>query len=524
MEKEAFISLLKNPPEEYSIEQLNQLETLLGQYPYFQNAWALHLKGLKPFDDTAYTKALKRCAALTTDREVLFEFISNEEFTQTQLAEGHPAHQKEWDEDSEAVLSIPDTDLEFAPADPESKSESESQSDSESGSESEEIPEEDNQSQTDAIQQEATETGPAAESDYEYVDADEFPDDLWKDENAEPLVAEEQVVAEETEVAEEQSVEEEQAQEEELEALENQGEVEPAHEALTEAVPEELIETAPEELIETVPEEKEAEITPEILEDSGDDSETSAEENHVVTDEIPSPDTIPSMEEDYLDELTEEPLSENDHLVEQPDHNPEEEEPSFALIGDSEPLKNLDPITEEETEMDLITDTALSMGHNEEANLSTHPMFQTDFEWDREPEVEVPEEVVNGTGAREKKSFSDWLGMTQARKREPVEEAQGINDAERERKFELLDKFLEKNPRIIPVVSEEITVDIEESVSVDREEIMTETLAQLYREQGKFKKALKGYEVLRLKYPEKSGFFAAQIQELKVLIKEKKKN
>jgi hypothetical protein len=44
---------------------------------------------------------------------------------------------------------------------------------------------------------------------------------------------------------------------------------------------------------------------------------------------------------------------------------------------------------------------------------------------------------------------------------------------------------------------------------------MTETLAELYIEQKKFKEALKAYEILSLKYPEKISLFANQIIFLK---------
>ena len=506
MEKEAFISLLKNPPEEYSVEQLNQLEALLGQYPYFQNAWALHLKGLKPFDDTAYNKALKRAAALTTDREVLFEFISNEEFTQNQLAEGHPAHENQRDEDSEAVLAIPDTDLDFAPA--------------ESETENELLPQEDASTETETLLKETS----SPESEFEYVDAGELPEELWQeDPEEEEIVSEEMIREEEVERVPEQTAEAEAEEASEVEPEETEAEAEEA----TEVEPEDMIEVAPVETAAelgeaTEVEPQEAAADPEIPELAAE--ELPAKESTPVDDQILS-EIDPFQADDYLDELMEEPLSENDHLLEPSDFvsDPlEEGEPSFKLSGDSEPLENLEPVTEEETEMDLISDAALSMGHTDEANLKTHPMFQTDFEWDREEDV--VEDSAPKVESGEKKSFSDWLVMTQASKSTTEQETPLINDAERERKFELLDKFLETNPRIIPVVSEEITVDIEESVNVDRKEIMTETLAQLYREQGKFKKALKGYEVLRLKYPEKSSFFAAQIQELKALIKEKKKN
>jgi hypothetical protein len=46
---------------------------------------------------------------------------------------------------------------------------------------------------------------------------------------------------------------------------------------------------------------------------------------------------------------------------------------------------------------------------------------------------------------------------------------------------------------------------------------MTETLAKVYLEQKKYNKAIQAYEILILKYPEKSSFFADRINEIKNL-------
>ena len=47
--------------------------------------------------------------------------------------------------------------------------------------------------------------------------------------------------------------------------------------------------------------------------------------------------------------------------------------------------------------------------------------------------------------------------------------------------------------------------------------IMTETLAKVYLEQKKYDKAIQAYEILILKYPEKSSIFANRIQDIKFL-------
>jgi hypothetical protein len=49
----------------------------------------------------------------------------------------------------------------------------------------------------------------------------------------------------------------------------------------------------------------------------------------------------------------------------------------------------------------------------------------------------------------------------------------------------------------------------------DKSYLMTETLARVYLEQKKYSKAIQAYEILILKYPEKSSFFADRILDIK---------
>jgi len=47
------------------------------------------------------------------------------------------------------------------------------------------------------------------------------------------------------------------------------------------------------------------------------------------------------------------------------------------------------------------------------------------------------------------------------------------------------------------------------------EDLVTETYAKLLTKQGQYANAIKSYELLQLKYPKKSGYFAGQIKKLK---------
>ena len=52
---------------------------------------------------------------------------------------------------------------------------------------------------------------------------------------------------------------------------------------------------------------------------------------------------------------------------------------------------------------------------------------------------------------------------------------------------------------------------------MEDENLVTETLAKVFAKQGNYKKAVKAYKKLSLKYPEKSIYFAAQIEKIREL-------
>ena len=74
-------------PSAINKEQLGDLALVIEKYPYFQSARALQLKGLKNENSFLYNDALKLTAAYTTDRDILFEYITSETFVQNQISE-----------------------------------------------------------------------------------------------------------------------------------------------------------------------------------------------------------------------------------------------------------------------------------------------------------------------------------------------------------------------------------------------------------------------------------------------------
>ncbi|WP_421808737.1 hypothetical protein [Flagellimonas sp.] len=123
---------------------------------------------------------------------------------------------------------------------------------------------------------------------------------------------------------------------------------------------------------------------------------------------------------------------------------------------------------------------------------------------------------------KEKHSFTEWLQLTSKGEEPENSQEDVMEELERKKKFELLDKFIANNPKIVPKENNP-KVNIKESTKINQNELMTETLAKVYLEQKKYKKAIQAFKILSLKYPEKSGFFADQIQAVKKLQQEKDK-
>ena len=111
-------------------------------------------------------------------------------------------------------------------------------------------------------------------------------------------------------------------------------------------------------------------------------------------------------------------------------------------------------------------------------------------------------------------SFQEWLQL--AKIKPIVREESTIIENNLSSKLDIIDKFIEANPKIPPVKKDTSTPAVPIKTE-DNSYLMTETLAKVYLEQKKYSKAIQAYEILILKYPEKFTFFADRISDIKTL-------
>jgi tetratricopeptide (TPR) repeat protein len=164
------------------------------------------------------------------------------------------------------------------------------------------------------------------------------------------------------------------------------------------------------------------------------------------------------------------------------------------------------------------------------------------------------EEPIQEVKVSESHSFTEWLQLQQGKKivvnespaqeEEHVEVAETTDSEQTQNKitgktemeaeiaeqvkrsnindFEsILDKFIRENPRISRGKAEFYNpVNMAKQSVEEDDELVTETLANVYYKQGHFKKAIRAYEKLCLIYPHKMTYFASLIQKIKTEIKE----
>jgi len=146
--------------------------------------------------------------------------------------------------------------------------------------------------------------------------------------------------------------------------------------------------------------------------------------------------------------------------------------------------------------------------------------------------VAVKPEPLLGTplsfNEKEKYSFTEWLQLTSKKTLSRSLEAPIITlkkekpAIKQKATFDKIDKFILSNPKIVPKDHTPAPSNITASATLNKDELMTETLARVYLEQKKYRKAIQAYKILSLKYPKKSSSFVDRIKFIQNLQQENK--
>jgi hypothetical protein len=176
---------------------------------------------------------------------------------------------------------------------------------------------------------------------------------------------------------------------------------------------------------------------------------------------------------------------------------------------------------EKEVEKNIITSFV------EKEVLKTHDWYKPK---EKKKEVKKTEEKKEEINAG---SFSDWLQalkkvdrveeMTESKTEEVEEESRIITDFKKSddkkaKEKAIIDRIIESDPGNIRLDPNQRFFEANQKAKesmLENEHLVTETLAKIYALQGNIPKAVRAYEILSLKFPQKSAYFASLIENLK---------
>lgn len=554
---------LMNKPDAITENQAEALGSVLNEFPYFQSARALRLKGLYNQNSFKYNYALKVTAAHTADRSVLFDFITSETFTSIQ--------NDFYDQKLRELLEIKVFDSEVVTFEPvvkipEVRIDPIEQSILKSIKEATTVIFEEPSKIEEKAAEVIIEESPLAQT--QEIESKTFEEPLkvqeeiieYSEEPSIVIPTEEEILSTFKEVTNSEETSEDIVTEKPISII-NEEEIFNSFQEVT-AIEKETIEPAvTEEPISAFEEEKTESTFNEEAEIENITVEAIVNESVLTPSEEAILDTfkeVTETEEETIEVKTEETIltPSEEEILNTFKEVPEVEEKTADTIIEKPVTKItfFDEVVEddeiEEVHVDPIEESIIvsikeaSSVTFEEPIIAEEPKAEAELLEFEIPKIEVSESVKEAQEnleigkpidfVREKHSFQEWLQLARA---EPIDRSsEAPKDAEadekkttevteivsveeeKKKKAEIIDRFIETNPKISPIKPTMSTPPI--SFNINEEEnsyLMTETLARVYLEQKKYTKAIQAYEILILKYPEKISFFADRISDIKIL-------
>lgn len=266
------------------------------------------------------------------------------------------------------------------------------------------------------------------------------------------------------------------------------------------------------------------ETEPEIVNQEQTVSETvQVEHEHVLTDQPEAADML--IENTEIPEVDEIPIAKTSTVVESTQLTPLEEEKQIAL---DEPVKEEITATEQPTENVIEAHKTEIHSFSEWLMLAdSNQVAPAVKEQTIEVEQQVKDEIAAVISIEEspvaKVETLQTAEQAEEENREEVrkEIAESVTKSNVNQFHDILDKFIKENPSITRPKAEFFNpVNMAKQSVEEDEDLVTETLANLYYKQGNHRKAMRAYEKLCLIYPSKMTYFASLIQKIKSEIKD----
>ena len=198
--------------------------------------------------------------------------------------------------------------------------------------------------------------------------------------------------------------------------------------------------------------------------------------------------------------------------------NPEEREiPKIITKVDVAPTP--EKVEEAEIKPEIIAEETQTEENKIGTSAEERPILNVSFFGSDVSKIEKKKEIIPATEKTETKEISDsnvgtfintWQSWLKIERPVPTEEVAKVKE-------KIIDNFIETNPKISQLKEESSYIVKERKDDISH--LMTETLAKLYTEQKLYSKAIKAYELLSEKHPDKKDYFGEKIEEIKEIRK-----
>lgn len=547
------LELIKNP-EIIQSEDLNLLESEIKAKPYIQNIRALYLYGTHQFNPENYQKELSKTAAYTTDKKILYQFITKktvtETFEETQIPDNKDLDNQEVDAEQKSIVNKFDTEKII-----EVKEKEELKPVFINGERNRilfEGEEDFLDRPSEKIDLQATlESGTiiteSVKEDVEEIKNESHEGNIEISELEKSSIETELSTSEnkfesfDNDYIEDESFDEVEHQTSDLEVEKNEGKVEELAEDnssdlsfhgiedfmpnVSVSKPKPIEKYQPKPAVNKHEEEMQRLIAEVKAKIKAKKEAQKLEEKKSVEEEVTSNNEInfaetPSFEvkkEDEVETISEkEEQTETSIVEEQPTHEISEQNQDWkpmsfesnkpdALIDKSEKEVN---VVEKSDNKKSETSTSEPESKSEERPVFNVSFFSPDVSKIEEEEVIETKQESNTESKQSNvpQFINTWQNWLKIERVEPQPNKEEIKE-------KAIESFIENEPKISKL-KEESTFVIKEKDD-DISHLMTETFAKLYVEQRLYTKAIKAFEILIGKHPEKKDYFEEKIKEIK---------
>ncbi|MBO4875159.1 MAG: hypothetical protein J5542_07625 [Bacteroidales bacterium] len=505
MNKETFAKYISDPSL-LDNDTLPEIKAMLDEFPYFQSAWVLYIKNLHAIKDIRYENKLKTASAFVSDRKHLHDLLKG---TYIPTITPVPVH----------------TQLIASPQEPEQPQSDDANPDTVETQNLVSLPESQEEDCTPVHTQFI-----ASPQEPEQPQSDDANPDTVETQNlvSQPESQEEDFTPEQAQsIASPQEPEQPQSDDVNPDTVETQNLVsqpESQEEDFTPvqtqfiASPQEPEPTAPlsiaDRILMQMEEMRKAKASAASAENKNSESPVeprnlvaqSDSEEDVQTQSIASPQ---EPEQPQYDDANTDTV-ETQNLVSLPETQEEDFTPvqtQFIASPQEENVPTPKPEISQQQIKEAIEKQLQSLGINANITFSDGSAnIKIDFGVNAEKQASSKEENV----------IEQPIGQEVIAEK-PLEDKPKTHSSKRQ-KMNLIDQFLVSEAKIVPIKNYHSDSKLSTESLLEDEELFSEKLAKIYIKQGLLEKALTTYEKLYLKYPEKSAYFATQIEYVKRLI------